>query len=440
MSNGTKEPQRSRNRNRGNRNRNRSRNSSTESSSPRNSSSSNRPPSQHQQFVKKATQKLSFWQKLLKMIGLYREPKAAAKRPELGNRRNEASTTSQAPKSNVRGNRGKSEDARESDGSGERNSRAGRDRRPPVANNEVDSTRLYIGNLSYDASEHDIEDLFKGVGPVRSVEVVYNKHTHKSKGYGFVEMLHIDEAKRAVEILHDQPFMGRKLIVSGAKAKNIEEEHAARQASAPRREDRPARVKQEDAAAVTAKAPSASVAASVSDQSLPTIAVVEEVTSLAAEVDAPICATETVQQSTETAVAEESAEPVAAVVTTTETSVTHVEMAQVTDVVIPSSLSSAESNSSTQSAENAPAAIVINEVVETVAAAPITIEVPSGFAPSEPSAPIAETPSSDDTPLAALNVSGDMPAATEEKTVIEEVHQLAPAAAEQPLNDQPQAH
>lgn len=91
----------------------------------------------------------------------------------------------------------------------------------------MESTRLYIGNLSYDASESDIEELFKGVGPVRNVEIVYNKHTHKSKGYGFVEMLRIDEAKRAVEVLHDQHFMGRQLIVSGAKAKNAEDGEAA---------------------------------------------------------------------------------------------------------------------------------------------------------------------------------------------------------------------
>lgn len=51
--------------------------------------------------------------------------------------------------------------------------------------------------------------------------------THKSKGYGFVEMLRIDEAKRAVEVLHDQHFMGRQLIVSGAKAKNAEDGEAA---------------------------------------------------------------------------------------------------------------------------------------------------------------------------------------------------------------------
>ena len=54
---------------------------------------------------------------------------------------------------------------------------------------------------------------------MRSIEIVYNRNTHKSKGYGFIEMATIDEAKRAVEVLHDQPFMGRKMIVSGAKSK-----------------------------------------------------------------------------------------------------------------------------------------------------------------------------------------------------------------------------
>ena len=75
-----------------------------------------------------------------------------------------------------------------------------------------------MGNLSYDAAEHDLEDLLKGVGAVRNIEIVYNRNTHRSKGYGFVEMARVDEAKRAVEVLHDQPFMGRTLIVNGAKS------------------------------------------------------------------------------------------------------------------------------------------------------------------------------------------------------------------------------
>ena len=87
----------------------------------------------------------------------------------------------------------------------------------------VETPRLYLGNLSYDADETALEELFKGVGSVKSVEVVYNRHTHRSKGFGFIEMQSVSEAKRAVEILHDKPFMGRNLIINGAKNKMTEE-------------------------------------------------------------------------------------------------------------------------------------------------------------------------------------------------------------------------
>jgi RNA recognition motif-containing protein len=74
-----------------------------------------------------------------------------------------------------------------------------------------------VGNLSFDAAENDLSELFNGVGIVRSVEIVTYKDTEKSKGFGFVTMSAIEEAKRAVEELHDKEFMGRKLVVSGAK-------------------------------------------------------------------------------------------------------------------------------------------------------------------------------------------------------------------------------
>ncbi len=82
---------------------------------------------------------------------------------------------------------------------------------------EVTSAKLYVGNLSFDATESDLSELFNGVGAVSLAEVVTNNHTTKSKGFGFVTMSSIDEAKRAVEVLHDKEFMGRKLVVSGAK-------------------------------------------------------------------------------------------------------------------------------------------------------------------------------------------------------------------------------
>ncbi|MGV3532419.1 MAG: hypothetical protein ACO1QR_08620, partial [Chthoniobacteraceae bacterium] len=82
---------------------------------------------------------------------------------------------------------------------------------------EVTSPKLYVGNLSFDATESDLSELFKGFGSVQSAEIVSHKATEKSKGFGFVVMATVDEAKRAVETLHDKEFMGRKLVVSGAK-------------------------------------------------------------------------------------------------------------------------------------------------------------------------------------------------------------------------------
>ena len=102
-----------------------------------------------------------------------------------------------------------------------------RDQRPEAQRHrpeavEVTSPRLYIGNLSFDAAESDLFDLFNGVGSVQNAEIVTHHDTQRSKGFGFVTMASIEEAKRAVQELHDRPFLGRKLVVSGAKSINRE--------------------------------------------------------------------------------------------------------------------------------------------------------------------------------------------------------------------------
>lgn len=89
---------------------------------------------------------------------------------------------------------------------------------------EVTTPRLYVGNLSFDATESDLFELFNGVGQVQNAEVVTYKHNQRSKGFAFVQMLTVEEAKRAVRELHDKEFLGRKLVVSGAKSS----EHHAR--------------------------------------------------------------------------------------------------------------------------------------------------------------------------------------------------------------------
>jgi hypothetical protein len=83
---------------------------------------------------------------------------------------------------------------------------------------EVTSPRLYVGNLSFDATESDLFELFNGVGHVQNAEVVSYKHNQRSKGFAFVQMQTVEEAKRAVTELHDKEFLGRRLVVSGAKS------------------------------------------------------------------------------------------------------------------------------------------------------------------------------------------------------------------------------
>lgn len=167
--------------------------------------------------------KLSWWQKFLKALGLYKEPVKPVRKP-----REPSDEPKFAPKSNTRVARSPRTDSVEQSDApqGERRPRKSRQRSEGRTGGDpstVESARVYVGNLSYDASEQDIKELFKGIGSVRNVEIVYDRKTHRSKGFGFVEMIHVDEAKRAVEVLHDQFFMGREMVVSGAQRKGQDE-------------------------------------------------------------------------------------------------------------------------------------------------------------------------------------------------------------------------
>jgi RNA recognition motif-containing protein len=95
--------------------------------------------------------------------------------------------------------------------------REGRPPRQQPHSAEVTGDRLYVGNLSYDATESDLFELFKGSGRVKNAEVVINNRTQRSKGFAFVTMMSIDEAKKAVADLNNKEFMGRPLVVGGAK-------------------------------------------------------------------------------------------------------------------------------------------------------------------------------------------------------------------------------
>jgi RNA recognition motif-containing protein len=78
-------------------------------------------------------------------------------------------------------------------------------------------TKLYVGNLSYDAKEEDIKKLFSKYGSVSSINLIRDRFTHKLKGYAFVEMPGSD-ADGAIA-LNGSEFLGRKIIVSRAKSR-----------------------------------------------------------------------------------------------------------------------------------------------------------------------------------------------------------------------------
>ena len=78
-------------------------------------------------------------------------------------------------------------------------------------------SKLYVGNLSYGVTSSDLEQLFSQHGTVQSAEVISDRETGRSKGFGFVQMGSDDEAQAAIAALHGQDHEGRALTVNEAK-------------------------------------------------------------------------------------------------------------------------------------------------------------------------------------------------------------------------------
>ena len=79
--------------------------------------------------------------------------------------------------------------------------------------------KIYVGNLSYDVTSSDLEQLFNQHGQVQSAEVIQDRATGRSKGFGFVEMASDDEATAAINALNGAEHEGRNLTVNEAKPK-----------------------------------------------------------------------------------------------------------------------------------------------------------------------------------------------------------------------------
>ena len=79
------------------------------------------------------------------------------------------------------------------------------------------TSKLYVGNLSFDTTEDSLKDLFGESGTVNSVTIIKDRFSGRSKGFGFVEMSSPEEAKKAIEALNGKELDGRNIVVDEAK-------------------------------------------------------------------------------------------------------------------------------------------------------------------------------------------------------------------------------
>ncbi len=81
----------------------------------------------------------------------------------------------------------------------------------------MNQNRLFVGNLSFQTMENDLQDYFGQAGVVTSVNLMLDKMTGKSRGFAFVEFATPEEATKAVEQFHNKEFQGRTLTVNVAR-------------------------------------------------------------------------------------------------------------------------------------------------------------------------------------------------------------------------------
>ena len=80
--------------------------------------------------------------------------------------------------------------------------------------------KMYVGNLAWSVTKADLEGLFGGYGAVRSVEVIMDRETGRSRGFGFVEMDSQEAAQQAMQALNGSDFQGRNLTVNEARERS----------------------------------------------------------------------------------------------------------------------------------------------------------------------------------------------------------------------------
>ena len=79
--------------------------------------------------------------------------------------------------------------------------------------------KLYVGNISFKATEDSLRELFSSIGEIESINIVTDSYSGQSKGFGFVEMTSDENAQKAIESLNGKTFMERNLSVAEARPK-----------------------------------------------------------------------------------------------------------------------------------------------------------------------------------------------------------------------------
>ncbi len=82
------------------------------------------------------------------------------------------------------------------------------------------STNLYVGNLTFETDSNDLEQMFAPYGTVTRAQVITDRETRRSRGFGFVEMEAADDARKAIEALNGKQVNGRALTVNEAKERS----------------------------------------------------------------------------------------------------------------------------------------------------------------------------------------------------------------------------
>ena len=80
-------------------------------------------------------------------------------------------------------------------------------------------TNIYVGNLSFEATEDDLRRAFEGHGQVSSVAIIMDRATGRSRGFGFVEFANADEARKAIAAMNGTELQGRTLNVAEAHSR-----------------------------------------------------------------------------------------------------------------------------------------------------------------------------------------------------------------------------